>query len=306
MINKTRASTTTNIAFLIEDHDSRLHTSAANLPNKSINKVDQSPVIIEYCFNDQTDKQPDSPGSVESDSMFVHGRKKLDKDEKSIIEELSTTNAEYKKVNTYLANEIEQLKQENDFLKIELIKLHMSDSLTSSDSSMGSGVVNNENREVYHSSSTPISQKIQQSVSLSSLAAVRSMQVLGAAFINCSNTDNSMHTVPYGHVSSGKQHKLGEQRMSSASSSASSSSWSISTSSHPSSSQKPAAIPSNYYKNTIDLSKYMDDDDDGDGDKDEENVPNQYYNEYDLYQNTDDDSDLSAHNPPLEFPIDSL
>ena len=50
----------------------------------------------------------------------------------------------------------------------------------------------------------------------------------------------------------------------------------------------------------------MDDDDDDDHDKGEENAPNQYYNEYDLYQNTDDDSDLSAHNPPLEFPIDSL
>lgn len=51
------------------------------------------------------------------------------KDNKSIIEELSTTNGEFKKVNEFLITEIEQLKRENDFLKVELLKMHMSDSL---------------------------------------------------------------------------------------------------------------------------------------------------------------------------------
>ena len=48
------------------------------------------------------------------------------KDERSVIEELVTTNREYKKVNTFLVNEIEQLKQENEQLKVELLKLNMS------------------------------------------------------------------------------------------------------------------------------------------------------------------------------------
>ncbi|CAF1116589.1 unnamed protein product, partial [Brachionus calyciflorus] len=59
---------------------------------------------------------------------------KLNKDDKSIIEELSTKNGEFNKVNQFLINEIEQLKKENDFLKVELLKIHMSDSLNESSS----------------------------------------------------------------------------------------------------------------------------------------------------------------------------
>jgi hypothetical protein len=55
----------------------------------------------------------------------------LNKDDKAVLEELSTTNVEYKKVNTFLINEIEKLKKENDFLKVELLKIHMTESFSS-------------------------------------------------------------------------------------------------------------------------------------------------------------------------------
>jgi hypothetical protein len=51
-----------------------------------------------------------------------HRGSKLIKDDKSLIEELTTTNLEYKKVNLFLINEIEVLRKENLFLKNELCK----------------------------------------------------------------------------------------------------------------------------------------------------------------------------------------
>lgn len=68
--------------------------------------------------------QPNS--SHNHQTKFRHGSK-LSKDEKCVLEELSTSNAEFKKVNAYLANEIEELKKENEFLKVELIKAKLSD-----------------------------------------------------------------------------------------------------------------------------------------------------------------------------------
>jgi hypothetical protein len=96
---------------------------------QTINKCDQSPVIIEYCYNsDQvTFVRAEHKNEHKTESMFVQGRKKLDKDDQLKIEELSTTNAAYKKVNSLLAGEIEQLKRENDLLKMRLVKVHMSD-----------------------------------------------------------------------------------------------------------------------------------------------------------------------------------
>lgn len=158
---------------------------------QSAKKCDQSPVIVEYCYNSDKVNIVTSPQN-QQESMFVQGRKKLDKDESSIIEELSTTNAEYKKVNSYLATEIEQLKRENDLLKIELIKVHMSDSLSSSDS------LDNQNLN----SSTPKQGSLHQGTN------------------NC-KLDSSLHTVPCFNVTSN----------SSGHSSTSSSSWSISTNS---------------------------------------------------------------------------
>lgn len=259
------------------------HISASqpSAGNKSINKFDQSPVIIEYCFNSDNTTVSNRPRSettptmrtTETDSMFVHGRKKLDKDDKSIIEELSTTNAEYKKVNSYLADEIEQLKKENDQLKVELIKIHMSDSLTSSDSSISATNAPDTNNMV--SSSTP-KQMHRNSIR--------------SNFLNSSDNGNEA-SVPC-NTTPKYTHK--DQHVSSASSSASSSSWSISTSSHHNSSQKQKHINK---LTAIDLSKYIDDDDD-----DED-----FGDHYDLYHgNTDEESDISNNNPPLEFTIDSV
>lgn len=229
-------------------------TTRHNQP-KQINKCDQSPVIIEYCFNNDNvtinTKQ-------NQDAMLIHGRKKLDKDDKSIIEELSTTNAEYKKVNSFLADEIAQLKRENDQLKVELIKVHMSDSLTSSDSSVGS-------IEPQAASSTPKQSELHQ-------------------------INNSLHTESCFNVQNNHTISSGE-------SSTSSSSWSISTNSANSShiKESPATSDSNKTNQSIDLSRYIDDDNDDD-----------YF--HDSYQNnTDEDSyESSVNHPPFEFTVDSV
>lgn len=274
VINRTKAQASFSIQHIPVPSGAMLPT------NNLINKVDQSPVIIEYCYNNSNTKsQIEGAADSECDSMYVHGRKKLNKDEKSLIEELATTNAEYKKVNSYLADEIEQLKRENDLLKVELIKIHMSDSLTSSDSSASSVNPNDPNLN----SSTP-----------KHLHNIRNLDVLRSKYVlNCS--DNSMHTVPCYNSST--------QHISSGNSSASSSSWSISNSNQNSSqihkrkeTQTKAAI--NEFK-SIDLSKYIDNDDDED---ESEFVDN--YEHY--YNHTDEDSDVSINNPPLEFTIDTI
>lgn len=66
------------------------------------------------------------------------GYLKLEKDGRSVLEELSTTNAEYKKVNSFLIDEIEQLKRENEFLKSELLKISSSSASSSVHSSQNS------------------------------------------------------------------------------------------------------------------------------------------------------------------------
>lgn len=52
---------------------------------------------------------------------YSHGLKLL-KDDKSVIEELTTARNEFKKVNQFLIDEIESLKNENIYLKSELSK----------------------------------------------------------------------------------------------------------------------------------------------------------------------------------------
>ncbi len=56
---------------------------------------------------------------------YSHGSKLL-KDDKSVIEELTTARNEFKKVNRFLIDEIESLKNENVFLKSELSKCLLS------------------------------------------------------------------------------------------------------------------------------------------------------------------------------------
>ena len=132
MVSKAKSPTAP--ATSINTSNTNIHIQHIPASAMTQRKCDQSPVIIEYCFNGDNVSITTQRERNEAEAMFIHGRKKLDKDDKSIIEELTTTNAEYKKVNSYLADEIEQLKRENDLLKVELIKIHMSDSLTSNDS----------------------------------------------------------------------------------------------------------------------------------------------------------------------------
>ncbi len=238
-------------------------------------KCDQSPVIIEYCYNSDNVSITTQKQQREAEAMFIHGRKKLDKDDKSIIEELATTNAEYKKVNSYLADEIEQLKRENDLLKVELIKIHMSDSLTSNDSTTNQADL---------SASTPKS-------------SIRSLEGLRSKILNCS--DSSMHSVvPCYNMN----------QISSGSSSTSSSSWSISqsshatNSSHASSSSSESGNSQNANKiqqfKSIDLSKYIDDEEEDDEFQDQ--------SEFDLYHDFSSESNPhSLNHPPSEFTCDS-
>lgn len=251
-------------------------TKPTSAHQKQINKCDQSPVIIEYCFNN--DNVTINTKKQHQEAMLIHSRKKLDKDDKSIIEELSTTNAEYKKVNSFLADEIAQLKRENDQLKVELIKVHMSDSLTSSDSSVSS-IDNNQ-----ASSSTPKPH---------------------AALHRINNNNSMLHTVSCFNVVNNQNHSQMTTDQSSGESSTSSSNWSISTNSANSSHMKEAVSlnSTNVEQNnnqkigqfkSIDLSRYIDDDEDD------------YF--HDSYQQqTDEDSyELSENHPPFEFTVDSV
>lgn len=267
LVNKAKNPTTTTTNNIRIQH---IPTSVI----AATKKCDQSPVIIEYCFNnsDNITKGSTAQGQhneyTELEAMFIHGRKKLDKDDKSIIEELATTNAEYKKVNSYLADEIEQLKRENDLLKVELIKIHMSDSLTSNDSATN---------QIDLSASTPKS-------------SIRSLEGLSSKLLNCS--DSSMH-------SAGQCYNM--TQISSACSSASSSSWSISqssqatNSSHGSSGCDNQAVNKIQQVKSIDLSKYIDD-------EEEDEFHDQY--EFDLYDDVSSESKNLNH-PPSEFTCDS-
>jgi tetratricopeptide (TPR) repeat protein len=61
--------------------------------------------------------------STQSPQSSISNGTKLHKDDKSIIEELKVTNTEYKKLNSFLIDEISQLKHENSYLKEEMKQL---------------------------------------------------------------------------------------------------------------------------------------------------------------------------------------
>lgn len=94
-------------------------------------------------------------------AQFNHASK-VTKNDKLMIEELSTTNGEYKKVNEFLINEIELLKKENDFLKVELLKIHLNDSLNdlSSNEPANSSSVSNSSSSVLTNNSSVSSHDI--------------------------------------------------------------------------------------------------------------------------------------------------
>jgi hypothetical protein len=247
----------------------------------------------------------------------------LDKNEKIIIEELSTTNAEFKKVNSFLVNEIEQLKKENDFLKVELIKLHMNDSLTSNESSICNDLnstasssssstqnssTNNENSYTSSSSSSGC-ESARSSPSVTSVTTTNSVLKSKCSNINSDNVRklnsyveqfNNEYKTPNNN-NNNKKHSA-----SSSSSSASSSSWSISSNSISHSNNKTSQLIKNSLNNDntniidenksikIDLSRYINDDDDDD---DENDYDRSFVNKND----TDDEFDLSNGLPPNEF-----
>lgn len=132
------------------DSIDRKMRSVAIKRSESIKKKTQIENLINNKRRESTHrvehKQPTNQSVlVEHTNLRYKNASKLNKDDKSIIEELSTTNGEYKKVNEFLINEIEQLKKENDFLKVELLKIHMNDSLndlSSSDNANSSSISN--------------------------------------------------------------------------------------------------------------------------------------------------------------------
>ena len=322
-------------------------------------KCDQSPVIIEYCFNNETvsittTKSNTSPSYSTSSSstqnnhhhqnhhqqhnhpamatMFVHGRKKLDKDDKSIIEELATTNAEYKKVNSFLSDEIELLKRENDLLKFELIKVHMSDSGVCNQLTNSGSAAHSEAEEeggcCIGGSSTCISTENSASTPMNK-SSMRNIEVaLRSKFLNCStssiNNNSMVYTVPCFNMTSNNNNTTNQEKKhrnsnssSSGNSSASSSSWSISATAssiiHGTNSSH-GIVDSNVNNNkiqefkSIDLSKYIDDDDD-DNEDDEDEFYDQYdydnnnnINNHSMYTNNSNSSENgSINHPPLEF-----
>ncbi len=97
--------------FLQKKHCIEIILQNKKLNNASQAKNDQPSVLIEYCGIDINDENVYYCSPESLNRQRLNGSK-LEKDEKSIIEELSTTNAEFKKVNSFLVNEIEQLKKE--------------------------------------------------------------------------------------------------------------------------------------------------------------------------------------------------
>lgn len=95
--------------------------SVAIKRSESIKKKNQIECLINKNRRELTSKSGQS-AAKQSTAAYC----KLEKDGKIVIEELSTNNAEYKKVNSFLIEEIENLKRENEFLKSELLKMHSS------------------------------------------------------------------------------------------------------------------------------------------------------------------------------------
>lgn len=251
----------------------------------------------------------DSTSSCSSSSVAYKRGLKLDKDEKSIIEELSTTNAEYKNINIFLINEIEQLKRENDYLKVELLKMHMSDSLNTNVDPDNIENIENimfDNTTVLNNGACSKTTIKDQSSSPKSLK------------------DNSNSINSNNENAGGKSGSISTSTSSSNNNSNSTSS-SLSCSSNTKSNveqnddyrSSPLQICNNKKNRQIDLSKYLDnddDDDDDDEDEDDDLFPNNHTDldessDFSSIQNiTTNSSNLSSNTnkslPPQEFIID--
>ena len=300
--------------FLQKKHCIEIILQNKKLNNASQAKNDQPSVLIEYCGIDINDENVYYCSPESLNRQRLNGSK-LEKDEKSIIEELSTTNAEFKKVNSFLVNEIEQLKKENDFLKVELIKLHMNDSLTSDSS------IYEHNQDLNSTASNATNENSYTSTASSSISSNDSTR--------CSPINNQPNVLLQGKCSNINSEAeissdfktpnriLKNLNKQSSTSSASSSSWSISSASTTSTSSLSSHKASQLNRNTIksniinkisekkpakiDLSRYIndeDDDDEGDHDYDDSFVNKNV-------GDTDDEFDLNSSSnhllPPKEF-----
>ena len=232
---------------------------------------------------------------------------KLDKDRGSIIEELSTTNAEYKKVNTFLINEIEQLKKENDYLKVELIKMHMSESLNGEATGFDDkNEIIEEAENSYTLSSTPKPVTNKNNVLRSKI-----LNTNDAAFTDDKKLKNTKKQVSSSSTSSSMSHSSSSWSVSSSSQASTEQKYTPQNQTRTSSTQKMNPNDNNHHRrqqhicSTIDLSKYLENEDDDDellvNKPANFNMKNQHYG-----VDTDDEcDDFKTHNlPPQEFTID--
>lgn len=209
---------------------------------------------------------------------------KLVKSSDSVIEELTTTNSEYRKVNTFLVDEIEQLKNENDYLKVELLKIHAVMSSNNSASSNGSIT-----SSMMHTSSSTDS-------------GCANGGILGRSSSH-DNDHTSTEKFSKDKINDGEpvadfvRHDRSKSKAYGQKSTSK-----IDYSSHY---QPSGSRPVEETAKTIDLSKYIDENED-----DEYDVDHRHSHRYNDYTNSEEDgnySDDSGSNnaPPFEFTIDS-
>jgi hypothetical protein len=245
---------------------------------------------------------------------------KLQKDSKSIIEELSTANCEYKKVNCFLINEIEILKKENDYLKVELLKMHVDDSKSSQDDE---NFVQDKNKDKFTSHLRTMNNLNDVSPTGDDSEHACASE---DALVNCSNSS-------YGSSSSGLttfSSSLSNDGCTNHQSSNESICLAVNESSVRKVNSERPKVPTsdrrlnNCSLNKIDLSKYIDNEDDDEKFEEEADFINNYSHydndeEHDLNEYVDYDDEYSdnyQHNgnkktnakkvlPPHEFIMDS-
>lgn len=179
---------------------------------------------------------------------------------------MSTTNDEYKKVNEFLINEIEQLKRENDYLKVELLKIHMNDSLSDLSSvSNDTNTSNINNTSCFNANNT------------SSISNSSSSITTSASHASNTNTNTSHDDLLHKNDLTGAVLTMTSQYKT-----------------------KQNEKSQSNARNVIDLSKYINNEDD-DSDAEAEDIDFFSNN----HQNLDDSCNSTNLNlPPNEFTID--
>lgn len=267
--NNTRNENIQLIKLQIETFDKKMRRVAIKR-SESLKKKAK----IELIINKKRLESRDDQAAV----LIEHSLgSKLLKDERSVIEELVTTNKEYRKVNTFLVNEIELLKQENEQLKVELLKLNMSsgrESMTSADMAMA---MNSNSEQV---------KAIYDKYSLDSIDATfvsdqedlhHQHKIGGDELEFCDSACQMSGATSSGSFSAATTSNYVVSKLSSAN---------MAATANFTASKTPASsvLPSSSNNNRIDLSKYIDNESD---------------------DNTNDEDSDDSHNAPLEFTIDA-